>query len=479
MIAGLIGTGLSDMPGGRERFARLLLNPVFLLMFFTLHPVLCPAQEVEWWSYNRFHFEHEDRGYNNYLRLYEDLKVSNIVPDTLDARVTGWFNFNPTDGGDWIVNHNYARFSNAYLNFRYPDPRLSVTAGRQLIDGADCFIIDGLYANLFNGGKKEFFLFGGMPVSFYSGTDGEYIVGGGFIYRPAWRTWMQADAFVIEEDGVLYDAVALQASHSMPFNTRAYGRLRLLRREVRDIYATLSSYFEVPAVSAYLSYYVQPETRGEGEEATSKYFSRYGQIFNASYPFQMVNLQLRKYVGEKWILVGGAVFKRLLRDPGVYPWSNVDSDIFNAGLTRLDLFTDGLDVTILGNYVENRNDTFYDVTGELSYGFTKTLSSSIGLTYTGYRFADIEYPDTLNGQPSVYNLADHIGSRIYYADLGYTFKKNHKISIAASYEDVDTRYSDAVVVQLGYRFKYDLSFGDKSAGASRERDGNSKDETAQ
>jgi hypothetical protein len=293
-------------------------------------------------------------------------------------------------------------------------------------------------------------------VSFYSSSDDQYIFGGGMIFKPWWQTSLQLDAFALKENDVLYDAAAIRLNQYLPLNTRAYGRLRVLQDGVRDVYATLSSYFEELGISSNISYYVQPQKLGTGKDAISRDFSHYGQIFNASYPFQQAGLQLQKYTGEKWIINGGAMIKRLIQDSGIYAWSNVDSNVVNAGLTRLDFFVDGLDVTVLGNYVDNKNDQFFDVTGEIDYKITKELSAAFGMTYTGYQFGYVEYPDTLNGQPAVYNLADHIGSKIFFVDLSYSPSKSQKIVLAGSYEVIDERYSDAIVLQIGYQHRFDL-----------------------
>lgn len=415
------------------------------------------ALESELWTYTRFRHENDDRGSQNYLMMYNDLTVADIIRDRLEAKFSGWFNIDPDDGADKAVYYDYLRVSQAYLLFKFPDSDLRLSLGRQYIEKVDCFNIDGIHADLGAAGKQAFFLFGGRPVSFYSSSDDAYIFGGGMNFRPGWRTAIQLDAFALKENDVLYDAAAIRMNQYLPLNTRAHGRLRLLQDGVRDAYATLSSFFEEPGISSTISYFVQPQTRGTGRDALSRDFSHYGQIFNASYAFQQAGLQLQMYAGDKWIINGGAMIKRLLQDPGSYAWSNVDSNVFNSGLTRLDLFTAGLDVTVLGNYVENRNDRFLDITGEIDYKITKELSAAAGMTYTGYQFAYVEYPDTLNGQPAVYNLADHIGSKIFYVDLCYSPTRSQKITLAGSYEVVDQRYSDALVLHISYQHRFDLA----------------------
>jgi len=415
------------------------------------------ALESELWTYTRFRYEKDDRGSQNYLMMYNDLTVANIIKDRLEARFSGWFNIAPDDGANKAVYYDYLRVSQAYLLFKIPEPDLRLSLGRQYLEKVDCFNIDGLHADLGAAGKQEFFLFGGRPVSFYSSTDDEYIFGGGMIFRPWWQTSLQLDAYALKENDINYEAAAIRMNQYLPLNTRAYGRLRLLQDGVRDVYATLSSFFDESGVSSNISYFVQPQTRGTGKDALSRDFSQYGQIFNASYAFQQAGLQLQKYTGDKWIINGGAMIKRLLQDPGIYAWSNVDSNVFNAGLTRLDLFIAGLDVTVLGNYVDNKNDQFFDVTGEIDYKITKELSASVGMTYTGYQFAYVEYPDTLNGQSAVYNLADHIGSKIYFIDLSYSPTRSQKIALAGSYEAIDQRYSDAIVLQISYQHRFDLA----------------------
>ena len=415
------------------------------------------ALESELWTYTRFRYENDDRGSQNYLMMYNDLTVTNIVKDRLEARFSGWFNIDPDNGANKAVYYDYLRVSQAYLLLKFPEPNLRLSLGRQYLEKVDFFNMDGIHANLGAAGKQEFFLFGGRPVSFSSSTDAEYIFGGGIIFRPWWRTSLQLDAFTLKENDVNYDAAAIRLNQYLPLNTRAYGRLRLLTDGIRDVYTTLSSFFEEPGISSNISYFVQPQTRGTGKDALSREFSYYGQIFNARYAFQQFGLQLQKYAGEKWILNGGAMIKRLLQDPGNYTWSNVDSNVFNAGLTRLDFFIDGLDVTVLGNHVENENDRFLDVTGEIDYKISRELSASVGMTYTGYQFAYVEYPDTLNGQSAVYNLADHIGSKIYFIDISYSPSRTQKITLAGSYEDIDQRYSDAIVLQISYQHRFDLS----------------------
>lgn len=238
------------------------------------------AMESEFWTYTRYGYTNDDRGSQNYLMIYNDLTVTNIIKDRLEARFSGWLNIVPDYGANQTVYYDYLRVSQAYLLYKIPEPNLQLSLGRQYIEKIDYFSIDGIHADLGASEKREFFLFGGRPVSFYSSSDDEYIFGGGMIFKPWWQTSLQLDAFALKENNVHYDAAAIRLNQYLPLNTRAYGRLRVLQDGVRDVYATLSSYFEELGVSSNICYYVQPQKRSTGEDAISRDFSHYGQIFN-------------------------------------------------------------------------------------------------------------------------------------------------------------------------------------------------------
>ncbi len=402
-----------------------------------------------------YRFRNDDRGVQNGFRAYADLTAGNIVQDRLDFVFTGWSNLNVFGFDRPTINNFYFRSSQLYIAIKLPEVLSNVTIGRQYLADVDNFNIDGVNVDSRPSDQWRLFGYAGRPVSDYSSTEGDIMGGLGAEFKPWRRTTVETDAFLLQEAGTLYAATALRLNQYFDWqNLRVFGRVRTLQDEVRDVYSTFGAYVSALDLSVNGSYFIQPDLRGTGEQACSRTFSNYGAIFNGSYPFHRFGVNLQYYLGENWIIDGGVLIKRLLGSAGASSWSNVDSTVFNAGVTRQNLLAKGLDVTLLGNSVSNPGSWFYALTGDVRYEFSKQFEGNGGVTYSGYRFMDLDFPVTLNNQPASYDLADHIGSCVTYLEFKYKPSRDQKIGVIASYEAINERYENSLMLQLRWQYHF-------------------------
>ena len=422
------------------------------------------AYDADLWTYTRYQYLSDNHGKSNVLSSYADLSLTDMMNGRLEGHVSGWFNLDSYSGDQYKpTDYDYLRFSQAYLLYRPTDGQSWYKVGRQYLERVDNFSIDGIAAGWTYDKRWQFMAFAGPPVSFYSTTNKDMLAGAAVIFKPWWKTTLQADAYgYFGYDQGDHLATALRLTQSLPaINGTSYSRLRGLDGQVRDFYTFFATFFPDLQTSLSLSYFLLPKTQGIDELANSQFFSYFGQVFGGTDPYHRISLNLQAFLGEKVTLLAGAAAKRVLDDRSVnYNWSNLDSNVFNAGVMFNDLFKKGLSISILGNYVDNQGgDRFFDLTGEVEYQFHKSFKAAAGVTYMGYRFSYIQYPDTVNDQASVYNLDDHIGSRIYYIDLDYRPSDTHRLMLRAAYEAIDERYADAWAFELGYQWRFSWSGG--------------------
>lgn len=404
-----------------------------------------------------YRFRNDDRGVQNGFRSYADLNTRDIFQDRLDLVFTGWTNLNVFGFDRPTIENYYFRASQAYLYLKAPEMLTNFTIGRQYLGDVDNFNIDGVNIDARFNDAWRAFGYAGRPVSDYSDTAGDIMGGLGAEYKPWRQTTVEADAFLLQEEGTLYAATALRLNQFFDWqHLRLFGRVRTLQNEVRDVYSTFGAFIDAADLSVNGAYFIQPDLRGTGEQAYSRDFSNYGAIFNGSYPFHRFGLNLQYYMSDNWLLDGGMLIKRLLGSAGASSWSNVDSTVFNAGITRQNLLTKGLDLTLLGNFVNNPGSWFTTVTGDVRYEFSKQFEGSTGVTFSGYRFNNLDFPVTLNSQPASYDLSDHIGSCVYYVDFKYKPSQRQKINLAASYEVMSERYVNSLMVQLRWQYHFTL-----------------------
>lgn len=343
----------------------------------------------------------------------------------------------------------------AYLDTRFGDGASLFRMGRQRVGDTGGLSLDGAMATFFRQ-KSDYSLFGGAPVSYYSGRRADFVLGARANLKPWWRTSAAMDLYFIRDDHRWFDAATLRINQILPWeDSSVYFRTRIADHRVRDLYFKLSAFFRQQNLEAGVDYYLQPDGEWESEDTFSSSFSRYGGIFGKKYGFSRFGVHVRFFPGEKWVLYGDFTVRRVRdRNTLEYRWANVNSTIMTAGITRNDLFIPNLSLTLSGNRIENGDERFHDVSEAFEYEFSEKISISSGITFTGYSFGDLNFADTLNGRESVYNLDDHVGSRILFLDFDIKFNKRHRIVLRTAFEDNGNPYDDTTVFMINYRFRF-------------------------
>ncbi len=437
----------------RNAFKAFLLK-VALCLPAMLLPLPAPAAQTDFSLHARYRHEESGSDRDTDLSSHLDFRWSDPGKQISNIKISGWGNLDLSDD-DFSSDYNRLNLTEAYVDARAGGDAAQLRMGRQRIGDTGGLTVDGAAATFFYP-KSDYRLFAGVPVSWYSGRSADLVLGAGARMKPWWRTSAALDLYFFRDGDHWFDAATLRINQVLPWeSSNTYFRTRIADRRVRDLYLKLSAFFRRLNMAAGVDYYLQPDGRWESEDTFSNSFSRYGGIFGKEYGFSRLGVHVQLYPSKKWSFSAGFTIRRV-RDRGTleYRWANVNSNIMTAGITRSDLFMPGLSLTISANRIETGDERFHDVSGALEYEYSKAFSLSSGITFTGYRFGDLNFPDTLNGQTSVYDLDDHMGSRILFLDLDMKFDKRHRIVLRGAFEDNDGPYDDTTVLTINYRFHF-------------------------
>lgn len=466
------GNQSSPLRSPHSGVGRRLLAPLSPLSLCLLALLLggvyapcCLALDLDLWTATRYRFAGDKDSADHALNTYMDLGLTDIAPFIPEARFTGWVDLEFLDDPyDTTKGRNIPEISQAWMRFQVPDGPLSLRLGRQYLDRIDTLAMDGAllslsWSKLPLGDKLELMAFGGRPWSFWSDTMGDAVLGGAVALHPWARGRFQADYYALTEDKEWYHATGLkftQAFVALP--SRVSARVRLLESTIRDADLGAWAHLNPINTSLNLQYHLQPLDFDQLPQALSTTFSTFGRIFGATYAHQRVSANAQTFIGDNWILMAGFTGKQLLGNQRqTYPWANQDATVVNGGVTRTNAFIEGLDLSVMGNWVENKYSSFFDMSGEVRQKFNDSLDMALGVTFTGYSADNPAYPQTYNGQPEAYDLSDHIGSRIHYAELKWKITPQHRLVLYANYEVMGQGYGDAVAAQLTYQFHFDWS----------------------
>lgn len=358
-----------------------------------------------------------------------------------------------------VYNHDRLYLYSAYLDQRLPDRNFRVRLGRQGMDRFHSLILDG--ASLFHGSDHwEYSVTAGVPHDPEEKAWEGPAAGVGIAHQP-WRgSRMSASCLVLESQGDWYDYQVLDIRQNLSWQGAVAGldaRFRTAETRIMDLYARLSGHprpspsGNLQVASFSLDYYLQPDALFAGRNAVSNLFNDYTGVFGRDYGFQRISLQVQLFSLGSTFVSAGTTFKDVIETGEAdLEWANFDARVFHLDVTRFGIFRDTLTLTLSGNYIHHEQNQFYDISGSAGLAVSKALDLSAGLTFTGYDFGGLMFPDTLNGQPGVYNLDDHIGARIWFAQLDYRFLNRHKLVCRAAYEESDG-FRDQFRVMVGVK----------------------------
>jgi len=395
---------------------------------------------------------------------YGSILVTNLLKQRLDMKLSGWgtLDLDSDDAYDHALDGRQLRISEAWFDLHDLGglPRLRV--GRQYFYDVDNQHFDGMRWTFLEKMPFEAFIFGGRPVSYYSSAGDDWLVGGGVVFKPGWRSRHQIDTYHLDEGGEEFWLSAWRWSQVWGRSWHTYCALRGIDDEVRDLQIHASRYFEQFGLGLNAGYYYQPHHRGEGGELRTRHLSSLGHVLGSRQPYHQFSLNLNKYLGKNWLVqLGGLV--RDPRDRGRNSFNSIGSESGHVSATRFNSIIENLDVTAGFQVTKTGQERFRNWVGVVSYRPDPAWDLNMGVTMSRYRFDPVDYPTGLNGQDDDYGpLLDTLTGRDYFFEFRWRPSENHEYRAEVNLNDSDLWGRERVGFEVGchYHLRRNLELED-------------------
>jgi len=257
---------------------------------------------------------------------------------------------------------------------------LGARIGRQYVDDADWLQIDGVNLRAFEREPVSVRAFAGRPVSYYSGTSGDWAYGGSVTAQPWFGnrtrfTYIRYQDDSREENDDWY---ALEVWERLTDEWRARGRLSFLDDRFQTAAADLI-YYNLPGdldVFLHASYW-----GGFGQE--SREYSPLFSVLGELEPYFFVSARFNKVLTE-WLTISPGAAGRFVdsskRDVRNRQYGHYDLTFVFEPLGRLFL-------SVAGEYWDvNRGDEFWGLSGEILYRPDAPWEAGVGTGYFAYEY---------------------------------------------------------------------------------------------
>lgn len=396
--------------------------------------------------------------------FYTNVLVRDLIKDHLDMKFSGWgiWDIDGTGAYDRAIEDRSIRISEGYFDIRDLGPLLRMRLGRQYMPEVDYLHFDGVKWTVYDKKPISVFVFGGKPVTYYESTHGDWLGGGGVVWRPGWKMTHQFDAYALHEGGEDFALTAWRWNQYWGDGWRTNTRLRFLDDEIRDFRGYINKYFERWRLGVNLDYYLQPKARGVDKEPLSRDLAYYSHILGVRAPTHRIGGDLYKFIGDRWMVQAGGSIRRRVGSTGEDTYNSFESDEAHLSATRFNAFVKNLDATFGYQTVRNDEDHMHGLTGDLSYHPTEKWDFSLGTSYSHYTMDPIDFPTTLNGQPDLDLLLSDIRSEVYYFEARW--RPNDKYQLRAQVDYNNSAALNGGALGLGltfdYRLRHSLGGGD-------------------
>lgn len=330
----------------------------------------------------------------------------------------------------------------AYVDITAPPKLAAVRAGRQVDTTTPVFAhFDGvsLVSKTAAQWKLRGGTYGGVPVRLYeSSTTGDQIFGVWGEAQPWQGGRVRIDWMHVEDEDRFgansSDLVGANVSQRLGERARIEGNYTRLEQEDRDLRLRASWNDVARDFTLQASWYKLLETQRDYALEFDPFFAS----LQAYYPFDQFRIHAAKGIGEELRLEGGLDVRRLA-DDGDEGSFNRDYDRGWLSLVLLDLWLDGLDLTLTGDTWQSDAQDIeawaLDVTRRLDDG----LSLSLGSNYSLYRydvFLDRERDDV----------------RLWYVRARKKLDKSWSLEASYDFQDDDTDEYHVLMLGATWRF---------------------------
>ncbi|AHF00249.1 hypothetical protein [Thioalkalivibrio paradoxus] len=399
-----------------------------------------------------------DGGHDQDLDVFFSLQADDIVKDRVDAAVSFYWHrdldgvlvpsrFDPFLDLDQAADREF-RLYTAYVNLNQAEFNgASLRLGRQFIDEIDFVHFDGASARLRPTARIDAQVFGGKPVSFFSGTSGETLYGARGDFRATPRARAAGTFYRYEGSEVTDDLLSLEGWYRWSVWAQSYLKYSWLNS---DSYILQSDHF-VRADRAGLDISVQTVSLLEPVSESTLNFNPYFPLLNSFTPFDFASVLAIKELGENASLRAGFDLRSAdsVDDP-VTAFNNRD---FRRGILGFELRpTDTLTVALDAEYWKvDDDDRFTGFSGELEYRPTSRWTFTGGAEYGEYVQVYRDELALIFGEEKTFRITPDVIT--YFSRARW---QNGRIAVSASleYEDNSEDSDDWLSFQLrlGLRF---------------------------
>ncbi|MBS0002910.1 MAG: hypothetical protein KFF45_07515 [Thioalkalivibrio sp.] len=276
---------------------------------------------------------------------------------------------------------NDFRLYTAYANLNHAGiPGGSLRLGRQFIDEIDFVHFDGASVQLRPTPRVDAKVFGGRPVSFFSGTSGESLYGTRGEFRPTSRARAAATYYRYEGTRVTDKLLSVEGWYRWSPWTQSHLKYSWLNS---DPYIVQTDHF-FRADSADLDLSLQTVSLLEPVGASTLNFNPYFPLLNSFTPFDYGSILAIKGLGERLSLRAGIDLRRAegVDDP-VTGFNNRD---FRRGTLGVEVRpAETLTLALDAEYWEvDADDRFSGLSGEVDYRPTSRWTLTAGAEYGEY-----------------------------------------------------------------------------------------------
>jgi predicted porin len=354
--------------------------------------------------------------------------------------------FNPLeDIGNTVAGKTFGNIYEAHLDINNLTTRLTqIRLGRQSGTRDEAIFFDGIAADVRLMPKVNVTLYGGAAVHFYeiNWKEGDDSLGGaGIDYTPSAWTGMSLD-YLSVSDKRDYLTFTNQKDNLLSFRlwqrfsqyVKATAKYRYQDGESRDLALRLLGTFPDHRAEFGIAYIRQFSTQ---QQQTNE-LSPFTDVMGASYPYQTVDLKLRKLFGERFAVDLGYYHRTVLDGANIGSF-NQDYSRTSGAFTISDLLIANLSCMVAGDRWSSTADDSYSGSIDLTYQFRKSGRASIGTYYSLYKYDNL------------YQLEEHDRVRTYYVSARLPLMK--QFALNGSYElekGLDTYH----VMKAGIRYDF-------------------------
>lgn len=376
------------------------------------------------------------------MRLYHDLDE----PETFSLGDDPFLQLDDfkVDGADGVTED---RVLQLYADLHDEAKRWSLRAGRQYVDIADYLQMDGIQAGYNEKGRLGGRVYGGHPVSYYTGVSGDYAGGVSLVGRP-WEGHQARLTFAQYHDESEDDT---DRHYFLDLRQRLgdFNRARLQLSILNDEYRMARADYFHQSVDGKTDFAGGASYWGSFDAVTRVYSPLY-RVLGEQDPYAHAYVRVTHELVDRWFVSPGV--SQRFAEEGDNPYNNRDYGKYD--LTLLYEPSRAFNASLgLEYWTVEDDDSFLGLSGEVRYRHGKTWEVSGGASFAEYTYdtySDISY--TASGGRTVLSengtvIEESPFVRTYFLRGRWRVTRQLILRVQGDVEDNDQ------VEELAYRFR--------------------------